>query len=189
MKIIKKLGFDKENDILEFNNKRSCGLWLVLIGMVLIIAILFENNFLVNPFIFLFGYYICFYIVNINKKIRKKLSQGAFSKFQIKMIYISLVLLFVLMFFIAGSFIPRWNWRLIWLGVLLATGIHFFILYYVHGKTMIFLGLICTVISILGYVLPAVPFICFGVADGITKICFGVYMLFFSNPTRIEKIK
>ena len=166
MKIIKKLGFDKENDILEFNNKRSCGLWLVLIGMVLIIAILFENNFLVNPFIFLFGYYICFYIVNINKKIRKKLSQGAFSKFQIKMIYISL-----------------------WLGVLLATGIHFFILYYVHGKTMIFLGLICTVISILGYVLPAVPFICFGVADGITKICFGVYMLFFSNPTRIEKIK
>lgn len=74
-------------ETLEFNHKKQCGLWLVLIGIVLIAAVACGGRFLVNPIVFLAGYYICFFGVNVNKKVREKLSQGAISKKQIKMIY------------------------------------------------------------------------------------------------------
>ena len=75
-------------EVLEFNNKKQCGLWLMLISLVLIVSTVCGGQFLVNPFIFLAGYYACFFGVNVNKKIRAKLSQGPISKFQIKMIYL-----------------------------------------------------------------------------------------------------
>ena len=59
-------------EILEFNHKKQCGLWLILIGIVLIIAVIFGGKFLVNPFVFLIGYYACFFSVNANKKVRDK---------------------------------------------------------------------------------------------------------------------
>ena len=49
-------------EILEFNHKKQCGLWLILIGIVLIIAVIFGGKFLVNPFVFLIGYYACFLV-------------------------------------------------------------------------------------------------------------------------------
>ena len=106
-------------ETLEFNHKKQCGLWLILIGIVLIIAVIFGGKFLVNPFVFLIGYYACFFSVNANKKVRERLSQGAISQKQIKMIYFSIAALFLLMFCIAGPFIPGWHWRQIWLGVLM----------------------------------------------------------------------
>ena len=63
-------------ETLEFNHKKQCGLWLILIGIVLIIAVIFGGKFLVNPFVFLIGYYACFFSVNANKKVRERLSQG-----------------------------------------------------------------------------------------------------------------
>ena len=123
-------------ETLEFNHKKQCGLWLILIGIVLIIAVIFGGKFLVNPFVFLIGYYACFFSVNANKKVRERLSQGAISQKQIKMIYFSIAALFLLMFCIAGPFIPGWHWRQIWLGVLMATSIHFFLWFYTwleHG--------------------------------------------------------
>ncbi len=76
-------------EILEFNHKKQCGLWLILIGIVLIVAVICGGEFFVNPFVFLIGYYACFFGVNVNKKVREKLSQGDISKKQIKMIYFS----------------------------------------------------------------------------------------------------
>ena len=64
----------------EFNHKKQCGLWLILIGAVLIISVIFGGDFLVNPFVFLIGYYVSFFGVNVNKKVREKLSQGSISK-------------------------------------------------------------------------------------------------------------
>ena len=125
---------------LEFNNKKQCGLWLMLVGAVIVISDILGGNFLINPIIFLIGYYICFFSVNVNKKVREKLSQGPISKFQIKMIYVSLALLFVLMFGIAGPFIHGWNWRLIWLGIFLATAIHFIPWFFIHGRSMVILA-------------------------------------------------
>ena len=168
---------------LEFNHKKQGGLWLMSIGAVLAVATLFGGKYLVNPIIFLVGYYLFFYIVNINKKVREKLSQGGISKLQIKMIYFSIAALFVLMFVIAGPFIPSWNWRMIWLGVMLATGLHFVLWYPVHGKTMAILGLICSVTAICGY-FAALPYNIFGYTDAAAKLIFGIYMFFFSRPSK-----
>ena len=162
---------------LEFNNKRSCGLWLILVGAVLGVSLIFGGKFIANPVIFLAGYYASFYIANVNKKIRAKLSDGPASPFQIKMIFVSIALLFILMFCIAGPFIPSWNWRMIWLGVNLATGIHFLPFYFVHGRSMIVLGTVCTLIAAGGYICSSVPVVIFLAADSIMKICFGIWMI------------
>ena len=167
---------------LEFNNKKICGLWLILVGSVLGLSLIFGGKFIANPIIFLAGYYASFYIANVNKKIRAKLSEGSASPFQIKMIFASIALLFILMFIIAGPFIPSWNWKMIWLGVSLATGLHFLPFYFVHGRSMIILGIVCTMIAIGGYVFTSIPTVLFLAADSLVKLGFGVWMLFFSKP-------
>ena len=171
---------------LEFNNKRSCGLWLTLVGVVIIASLAFGGHFIVNPFIFLAGYYLSFFLANVNHKVRAKLSDGTASPFQIKIIYFGIALLFILMFLIAGPFIPSWNWKMIWLGVNLATGIHFLIFYFVHGRSMIVLGASCIAIAVSGYALAFVPAVLFLTADALIKFGFGIWMLFFSKPTRVR---
>ncbi len=174
---------DKE-EIIEFNHKKQGGLWLILIGIVLIISTIFGGKFLVNPFVFMIGYYLSFFSVNVNKKVRKKLSQGGISRKQIKMIYFSIATLFILMFCIAGPFIPGWNWRQIWLGVQIATAIHFFLWFFIHGWSMVVLGTVCIVIATVGYIYTNIPvsIICF--ADATVKLICGVYLLFFSKPSK-----
>ena len=75
--------FNLKKEILEFNHKKQCGLWLILIGIVLIISIICGGKFFVNPFVFLIGYYACFFGVNVNKRVREKLSQGNISKYDL----------------------------------------------------------------------------------------------------------
>ena len=170
---------------LEFNNKRSCGLWLILVGAVLVISMVFGGKFLINPITFLAGYYVSFYIANINKKVRSKLSQGKASKFQIMMIYASIAFMFLMMFCIAGPYIPSFNWRLIWLGVNLATALHFGGFYFVHGKSMIILGMICTALAVCGYIFPEITiFVLF--ADALVKLLFGIWMFVFGKPTKVR---
>ena len=167
---------------LEFNNKRSCGLWLILVGAVLGVSLIFGGKFIANPVIFLAGYYASFYIANVNKKIRAKLSDGPASPFQIKMIFVSIALLFILMFCIAGPFIPSWNWRMIWLGVNLATGIHFLPFYFVHGRSMIVLGTVCTLIAAGGYTPDSL-------AEDMDMVWSAIrYCCNFNRPYRVEQI-
>lgn len=169
---------------LEFNNKRQCGLWLMVIGGVLILSVIFGGHFLVNPFIFLIGYYAAFFGINMNKKVREKLSEGSISKFQIKMIWFSIAALFVLMFFMAGFFIPGWNWRMIWLGVLMATALHFFLWFFIHGKSMIALGAVCVLIAGAGYLVPTIPLTAIYFSDAAAKILCGAYLFLLSKPSK-----
>lgn len=171
-------------ETLEFNNKKQCGLWLMLIGVILIVSVLFGGKFLVNPFIFLIGYYACFFGVNVNKKVRAKLSQGGISKFQIKMIYISIAALFLLMFCIAGPFIPGWHWRQIWLGVLLATAIHFLLWFIIHGWSMVVLSAVCIIITVMGYIFPNIPIGAICIMDAVAKLICGIYLFFMSKPSK-----
>ena len=171
-------------ETLEFNHKKQCGLWLILIGIVLIIAVICGGKFFVNPFVFLIGYYVCFFGVNVNKKLRDKLSQGDISKKQIKMIYFSITALFILMFCIAGPFIPGWHWRQIWLSVLMATSIHFFLWFFVHGWSMVVLGIVCIVIATTGYMFPSIPVSIICIADAVVKLICGAYLLFIAKPSK-----
>lgn len=171
-------------EALEFNHKKQCGLWLILIGIVLIISVIFGGKFLVNPFVFLIGYYACFFGVNVNKKVRQKFSQGSISKKQIKMIYFSIAVLFILMFCIAGPFIPGWHWRNTWLGVLMATAIHFFLWFFIHGWSMVVLGTVCIAIAAAGYIFEDIPIWVICIADAAAKSICGAYLLFVSKPSR-----
>lgn len=172
-------------EALEFNHKKQCGLWLILVGIVLTAAVIFGGEFLVNPFVFLIGYYVSFFCVNVNKKVREKLSQGSISKTQIKLIYFSIAVLFLLMFCIAGPFILGWHWRQIWLGVLLATAIHFFIWFFIHGWSMVVLGTVCIAITVTGYIFADIPMAVICIADATAKLFCGVYLLFAAKPSKL----
>lgn len=172
------------NRQLEFNEKRICGVWLILIGIVITVSTLFGGKYLLNPIIFMIGYGISFYVIFINEKIKLKLSQGSSTPFQNKMANIGIISLFILMFLIAGPFFPSQNWRMIWIGTLLSTGLHFFIFYYVHGKAMLLLGATCSIIAIIGMVLTNIPFKPIGIIDGLIKFLFGLYLLFLSSPSK-----
>ena len=171
-------------ETLEFNHKKQCGLWLILIGIILIIAVIFGGQFSVNPFVFLIGYYVSFFSVNVNKKVRERLSEGSISKKQIKMIYFSIAALFLLMFCTAAPFIPGWHWREIWLGVLLATAIHFFLWFFIHGRSMVVLGAACIAIAAAGYIFTSIPVTVICIADAFAKLICGVYLLFIAKPSR-----
>ncbi len=168
---------------LEFNEKKICGVWLILIGLVITLSTLAGGEKLINPIIFMLGYGVSFYAVYINPTIGKKLSQGPSTDFQNRMGNIGVISLFVLMFLISGPFFPAQNWRMIWTGTLLATGLHFFVFYYVHGISMILLGAICAVLASVGMLMPEIPFLLIGAGDGLIKVLFGGYLLFLSKPT------
>ena len=115
-----------ENEKLEFNYKKSCGLWLIAIAIVIVIATLIGGKQIINMQVFSIGYMICFFSINMNKGLLNKLSTGSSTKFQKNISKYSVILLFVLMAFLGGPFFDTENWRMIWLGALLATALHFF---------------------------------------------------------------
>jgi len=55
---------------------------------------------------------------------------------------------------------------------------------FVHGKSMILLGIMCTINIIMGYIFSAVSLVLFAYIDAIIKFIFGVYLLFFSKVTK-----
>jgi hypothetical protein len=182
--MLKRLGYEKDKQYYA-NFKRNCGLWLLFVGTTIVVATLTGGTFLVNPFIFIAGYAIGFYIANINATVRKKFAVGSGNVFQIKLGNISVIILFILMFGIAGPFFPSMNWRMIWLGAFLATGLHFLPFYYVHGKSMLAIALLLSVVALTGLA-TSLPFVYFGLADGVIKMLFGIYLLFLSKPTLIR---
>ena len=177
------LGYVK-NEKLEFNYKKSCGLWLIAVALVIAVATLIGGKQIINMQVFSIGYMISFFSINMNKNLLNKLSTGSSTKFQKNVSKYSIILLFILMIFLGGPFFATENWRLIWLGALLATALHFFPFYFVHGKSRILLGIMCTVNIIMGYIYSDVSLVLFAYIDAIIKFIFGVYLLFFSKATK-----
>ena len=177
------LGYDKNKE-LEFNYKKSCGLWLIAVSIVIVFAIFIGGKTILNIPVFSIGYMVCFFVINMNKKLLNKLSTGPSTKFQKNVSQYSVMLLFLLMALLGGPFFDTENWRLIWLGALLATALHFFPFYFVHGKSMILLGTICTINIIIGYILSDISLVLFAYIDAMIKFTFGVYLFFFSKTTK-----
>ena len=48
---------------------------------------------------------------------------------------------------------------------------------------MTVLGALCIAIAVSGYAVSSVPAAIFLTADGLIKLSFGIWMLFFSKPT------
>lgn len=177
------LEYHKEEK-LEFNHKKSCGLWLIVVGLVIALATLIGGKQIINMQVFSFGYIISFLSINMNKKLVNKLSTGNSTKFQNKVSLYSVILLFILMFLLGGPFFATENWRLIWLGALMATAIHFFPFYFVHGKSMILLGIVCSINIAIGYIYSDMSLSIIAYIDALIKLLFGLYLFFLSKPTK-----
>ncbi|MFP5453570.1 DUF6609 family protein [uncultured Parvimonas sp.] len=177
------LEYHKEEK-LEFNHKKSCGLWLIVVGLVIALATLIGGKQIINMQVFSFGYVISFLSINMNKKLINKLSTGNSTKFQNKVSLYSVILLFILMFLLGGPFFATENWRLIWLGALMATAIHFFPFYFVHGKSMILLGIVCSINIAIGYIYSDMSLSIIAYIDALIKLLFGLYLFFLSKPSK-----
>ena len=177
------LEYHKEEK-LEFNHKKSCGLWLIVVGLVIALATLIGGKQIINMQVFSFGYIISFLSMNMNKKLINKLSTGNSTKFQNKVSLYSVILLFILMFLLGGPFFATENWRLIWLGALMATAIHFFPFYFVHGKSMILLGIVCSMNIAIGYIYSDMSLSIIAYIDALIKLLFGLYLFFLSKPSK-----
>lgn len=177
------LEYNKEEK-LEFNHKKSCGLWLIVVGLVIALATLIGGKQIINMQVFSFGYIISFLSINMNKKLINKLSTGNSTKFQNKVSLYSVILLFILMFLLGGPFFATENWRLIWLGALMATAIHFFPFYFVHGKSMILLGIVCSINIAIGYIYSDMSLSIIAYVDALIKLLFGLYLFFLSKPSK-----
>ena len=57
-----------KNEKLEFNYKRACGLWLILVATVISVATFAGGKQIINMQIFCIGYIVSFFSVNMNKK-------------------------------------------------------------------------------------------------------------------------
>jgi hypothetical protein len=180
-KLAMKLGYEK-NKPLEFLNKRVCGIWLVWIGVVIIVGTVVGGIYLISPFIFFIGYFLGVVFILGNKSLRERFSFGSPSKFQSKMSKWSIIFMFLLMILISGRYFDAHNYRMIWLGALLATSIHFIPFATVHGKSLLFLSVPLIIIALLGMMEPHVPFNYFVIADGIAKMVFGLALLLSKNP-------
>lgn len=177
------LEYHKEEK-LEFNHKKSCGLWLIVVSLVIALATLIGGKQIINMQVFSFGYIISFLSINMNKKLINKLSTGNSTKFQNKVSLYSVILLFILMFLLGGPFFATENWRLIWLGALMATAIHFFPFYFVHGKSMILLGIVCSINIAIGYIYSEMSLSIIAYIDALIKLLFGLYLFFLSKPSK-----
>ena len=71
-----------KNEKPEFNYKRACGLWLILVAAVILAATFVGGKQIINMQVFCIGYIISFFSVNMNKKLLNKLSYGSSSEFQ-----------------------------------------------------------------------------------------------------------
>lgn len=177
------LNYNKDEK-LEFNYKRACGLWLMVVAVIISVATLTGGKQIINMPVFSIGYVISFFSINMNKKVLNRLSNGSSNTFQNKVSLYAIFLLFILMFLLGGPFFATENWRLIWLGALMATALHFFPYYFVHGKSMIFLGLICAINISVGYIFTDIPLEVIAYIDSAIKFVFGIYLLFFSKPSK-----
>lgn len=179
---MKQFGGNNCNQTVKYPLVRVAGVWLTLIGFVVALATLVGGRFELNPFVFMAGYGISLYITEFNPYLKRKYTlKGELNSQQRKMAKYGDISLFPLMFVMGGSFIPSGDWRMVWLGTLMATGIHFLLFISIHGRVMLYLSVLCTILPIVGMVFVDIPFLFFGILDGAVKIIFGLYLFFRSK--------
>lgn len=160
----------------EYNTQRTCGLWLLYIGVIILISSLIGGDLLIQPFILGIGYFIGFLVIYILPYVNRKLAYGKSTKFQDKMDNLS-ILLNVILCTACGLVIGFNDLRIFWLSIFIAVGVHFFGFYFSQGKVMILLGILTILNGFAGLLLVSAPFIIFAIIDGSLKFIIGLKML------------
>jgi hypothetical protein len=178
--LIAKLGYDGEK--LHFLNKRTCGVWLIWISIVILIGTIYGGEEKIQQTVFYIGYFSGFILIIGNKWLNRKLSFGTPSKFQNRMSIISIIIMFVLLAALGGPYFVVHNYRMIWLGIFLAIGLHFFPFAFVHGKSMVILGVFVSINAFVGLKNAIIPFYVIAYMDVMIKAITGFILLFSKKP-------
>jgi hypothetical protein len=182
--LVSKMGY-KKGEKLKFLNKGICGIWLIWIGFVTILATftrsIFGVNLGINPAIFVAGYFGG-RIVIYHSNIFSRFSYGKNSEFQKKIANLSILLMFVIMSLISPRYFGIGNYRMIWLGSLLAVGIHFIPFSIVHGKLSLCLSVALTINALIGIFDLNVSFFYIAIIDGVIKEIFGIILFMNKKP-------
>ncbi|ARK32379.1 DUF6609 family protein [Halalkalibacter krulwichiae] len=170
--------------IREYNTQRTCGVWLVYIGVIVIVSALLGGDLLIQPLVLGIGYFVGFLLILVFPFVNRKLAYGKSTKFQDRMDNIAIVLNVVLCT-ACGLLIGFENVRLFWLSIFIVVGVHFFGFYFSQGRSMIVLGLLTVVNGLLGLVLIGVPFIVFALLDGGLKLLVGLKMFTMKREVNV----
>ena len=79
-----------KDEKLEFNYKRACGLWLIVVAAVIAIATLVGGKQIINMQVFSIGYVISFFSINMNKKVLNSLAMALRVNFKRKYLHVPL---------------------------------------------------------------------------------------------------
>ena len=102
-RLLAKLGY-VEGEKLQYLNKRTCGVWLLWVSIVIFLSTIFGGEQKIQQTIFYIGYFAGLLLTVGNKRLNRKLSYGTPSIFQKRMSIVSVIIMFVLLVVI-GSLI------------------------------------------------------------------------------------
>ena len=173
------------NDSYLYPRQKVFGLFLICVSITMIVATICGTNKYPNAWLFIIGYTMSMIGIMFNKKIRKKYAVGESTPLQEKASKYSLTFIAVVTPIIGMSLSGTGNYRLIWLLILLAVGIHFIPFTLVHGKLTILLAVLIIINSCIGLYLSDTSFIIFGIIDGVIKLIIGIIM-FNLSPKNIS---
>ncbi|GKX65226.1 DUF6609 family protein [Inconstantimicrobium mannanitabidum] len=169
--------------IYPYPRQRVFGLFLIGVGITMIISIILGTDQYPNVWIFIVGYAMSMIGIMFNKKIRKRFSVGESTPLQEKASKFSMLFIAVVTPIIGMSLSGTGNYRLIWLLVLLAVGIHFIPFTLVHGKLALLLAILLIINSCIGLYLISISFAIFSIIDALIKLFIGI-ILFKLSPKK-----
>ncbi|MED1287807.1 DUF6609 family protein [Bacillus mycoides] len=158
-----------ETKAYKYPRQKINGIWLIIAGTAMFLLLIKYNGYPnVLPFSIV---YILGIIWQLNPKTRKKLAVGPGTIEQKKWSNFSMILLAILVFLVF-HFFPD-DYRICWLLILLAVGVHFLTFIPVHGKLMFFLSISLIINALIGLIITNISLDVFLVIDGLIKILFG----------------
>ncbi|MPQ33898.1 hypothetical protein E4V42_21085 [Clostridium estertheticum] len=181
---------DENNKVNDFKypypRQKIFGLFLIGVSITMALATILGTNQYPNALVFIIGYIISMVGIMFNKKVRTRFSIGESTPLQEKASKFSLTFISVIVPIIGMSLSRTGNYRLIWLLILLAVGIHFIPFTLVHGKLTLMLAILTIINSCIGLYLFNTSFVVFGIIDAIIKLIIGIVLFKFS-PFIINK--
>lgn len=162
-----------ETQMYKYPRQKINGIWLIIAGTAMFLLLIKDNGYPnVWPFIIV---YILGMIWQLNPKTRKKLAISSGTPEQKKWSNFSIILLSILVFLVFNLFSD--DYRICWLLILLAVGVHFLPFIPVHGKLMFFLSIGLIINAFIGLNITNTSLDVFFVIDGLIKILFGIIFI------------
>ncbi|HDR4948498.1 TPA: hypothetical protein QCR51_005088 [Bacillus cereus] len=159
-----------ESQTYKYPRQKINGIWLVIAGLAMFLLLIKYNGYPnVWPFIIV---YTLGMIWQLSPKTRKRLAISPGTSEQKKWSNFSIFLLAILVFIIFHFFST--DYKICWLLILLAVGVHFLTFIPVHGKLMLLLSIGLIINALIGLTFTNLSLDVVFVIDGLIKVLFGI---------------